>query len=147
MVQNRPYAAVTRLRNYVPAPGSSKQAAALMTLAQLQDRFPHWLRPGAQRPPDLDQHALLALASPRAVYLAAAEDDLWADPMGSYMALVAASRAWLGADGSIWPDPAQVWTSKRQITNGPLGFHLRTGGHALLPYDWRQFLAFLARVP
>ncbi len=115
------------------------------TLTQLRDRFPHWLSPDPLKAPtDLDQHGLIALSSPRRVYLAAAEEDLWADPLGSYMALVAASAVWPDAARFEWPEPASLWTPGAQVTNGTLGFHLREGGHALLPYDWRRFLEFLA---
>lgn len=113
------------------------------TLEQLRGRFPHWLlRPGSGGRPATDQHALLALAHPAAVYLAGAEDDLWADPLGSYLALVAASAAWADAPED-WPDPQALWHPGARVVRGALGFHLRAGGHALLPHDWHGFLEFL----
>lgn len=123
------------------------------TLAQLRNRFPHWLRPDAALDAEgVDQHLLLAALAPRALYLAEAAGDLWADPMGSYMALAAASRAWPEGgwpEGAphIWPTPRTVWDENGQVMNGPLGYHLRPGGHALLPHDWRMFLRFLGQVP
>lgn len=95
------------------------------TLTQLAESFPHWLRPDANTAPPVDQHQLLASIAPRAVYIANAEDDLWADPIGSHEALKAASAAW----GD---------TQRRT-----LGHHIRPGGHDLLPHDWRKVLNFL----
>ena len=106
------------------------------TLEQMATAYPHWLiqgrDPGAA---DLDQHHLLALIAPRKTYIGCARDDLWADPAGSYLALRAAS-------GGKWPMPCEALTG-RQIKCGPSGYHLRPGGHNLLPWDWHQFLAFL----
>lgn len=115
------------------------------TLDQMAERFPHWLGKGIPHTlPPVDQHQLIALAAPRAVYVASAADDLWADPLGSYQALRLASEAW-GDDPALWPTPAQVWRGERETVRGALGHHIRPGGHDLLPFDWRRFLRFLGR--
>lgn len=106
------------------------------TLDQMARAYPHWLVQG--RPAgaaDLDQHHLLALIAPRRTYIACAADDLWADPAGSYMALQAARPG-------NWPDAETAMQPAGQTICGPCGFHLRPGGHDLLPYDWQQFLTF-----
>jgi hypothetical protein len=119
------------------------------TFSQMHERFPHWTIPRPQgSAPKLpfDQHHLLSLIAPRAIYLAAAKDDLWADPIGSYLALKEAAQCLnpeLSKD-SDWPSPKEIWQSCGQVQNGPLGYHLRPGGHNILPYDWRQFLEFLS---
>jgi hypothetical protein len=113
------------------------------TLTQMAMTFPHWLRPGFD--PTLlalDQHHLIACAAPRAVYIASAEDDVWADPLGSYKALQTASEAW-GERPSDWRSPDSVWSRDRAFMSGSIGHHIRPGGHDLLPYDWRRFLDFL----
>ena len=107
------------------------------TRAQLIGRFPHWLRqggPGANGVPD--QQALLALCAPRRLYLSGAVVDLWADPVGSYLALTTVG-------GEDWPDVASMWDPGRQILRGASGWHLRPGGHEMLPLDWMRFLHFL----
>ena len=121
------------------------------TLAQMQARFPHWVVPdAATADPEalpFDQHALLALIAPRALYLGHAASDLWADPLGSDAALAAAAPVWPQADPQPWPTPAELWHPGGQVVRGRLGRHLRSGGHDLRVEDWRGFLAFLAALP
>ena len=118
------------------------------TLDQLRAQFPHWLIPNEPVPDPgvlpYDQHALIALAAPRAVYVGGAEEDLWADPVGSYLALTEASRLWPSeaVDRDAWPPGREMWCPGRQIINGPLGCHLRPGGHDLTHVDWKHFLGF-----
>ncbi len=118
------------------------------TLAQMAERFPHWtIAHDGSQPLNLpfDQHHFLSLIAPRAVYLSHAKADLWADPIGSYLAFLKSSEFWNPGrtkDWS-WPSPHEIWKSLGKVSNGPLGFHLRTGGHDLLPYDWQNFLNFL----
>ena len=113
------------------------------TLAEMAMTFPHWLRPGFDTGlPPLDQHHLIACAAPRAVYIASAEDDVWADPLGSYQALRTAAEAW-SSPSSAWDEPQVVWNQRRDLVTGRLGHHIRPGGHDLLPYDWKRFLDFL----
>lgn len=114
------------------------------TLADLTARYPHWLLPGAALPEGMDQHHLLAAIAPRPMVLTSARDDLWADPTGSYRALVAASAAW-GAAG--WPEPEAMWTRGGRIVRGALCHGLRDGGHDLTADDWQVALPHLARHP
>ena len=105
------------------------------TLKDMRERFPHWLLP--ERPLSIDQHQLLASIAPRGLYVASAAADDWADPMGEYLALRAAGQAWNVAlpEPDLVPGAAHI--------RGPIGWHLRPGGHEILPYDWRRYLAFL----
>jgi hypothetical protein len=107
------------------------------TLADLRARFPHWVLP--ERARTVDQHQLLAAIAPRLLYVAAAADDAWSDPAGQYLALTAAARAWEVELPEPDPRPGAAFA------RGPLGWHLRPGGHEILPYDWRRYLAFLNR--
>ncbi len=110
------------------------------TLSRMAAAFPHWLGP-RRRTTAPDQHHLMACIAPRKVYVASAEQDLWADPAGSYLALVAASGTWPVA--CRWPGVEEMWAGERQSRNAALGHHLRPGGHGLLPCDWQRFLDFL----
>ena len=106
------------------------------TLAQLSERYPHWLRDGAKLPEDLDQHHLLA-SVPGAVVLTLARDDLWADPVGSYRALTSASG------NGDWPAPDDMWLSEGTIRRGRFYHGLRDGRHDLTAEDWKVALPFL----
>ncbi|MEV4263663.1 acetylxylan esterase [Kribbella sp. NPDC049584] len=97
-------------------------------IAAITSRFPHWFLPslaayaGVESTLPVDQHQLLASIAPRRVYVASAEDDAWADPVGEYLAVVAARPA---------------------FDDGGIGYHVRSGGHDLLEEDWLHVLAFL----
>ena len=120
------------------------------TLALMAERFPHWTIPSSHSAPEMpfDQHHLLSLIAPRALYLAGAQADLWSDPLGSFAALQNAASFWQTdrPQDWFWPPAQETWQSCEQVRNGSLGYHLRPGGHDLLPYDWRQFLEFLATI-
>lgn len=102
------------------------------TVKDITGMFPHWFcgnftrYAGAEQNLPVDQHQLLALMAPRAVYVASASKDLWADPRGEFMSLVNAAPVF-----ALYP----AGTSR-------LGYHLREGEHDLLEYDWLRYLAF-----
>ena len=130
--------------------GGAAPAAHLVgeTLEEMAENYPHWtiLHPdGPTADRSFDQHHLHALVAPRAVYLATAKLDVKADPLGSYMALRKASDFWEPdtSSGWSWPSPQEIWKNGGPVRNGPLGYHMRPGGHNILPYDWRNFLEFL----
>lgn len=119
------------------------------TLTVITERFPHWFCPmlaeyaGRELELPCDQHALLAMAAPRPLYVASAEEDRWADPRGEFLAAVAAGRAWklYGLTGLGTEDMPMVNTPIGQT----IGYHIRNGKHDLLPYDWTQFADFADR--
>ena len=110
------------------------------TLTDMANAFPHWIRPGPD-PRPVDQHQLIACIAPRKVYVASAEQDVWADPVGSYIALQAASAAWSGT--TDWPSPESMWQGRSLPYHAAIGHHIRPGGHDMLPHDWHRFLTFL----
>jgi hypothetical protein len=116
------------------------------TVRNLADTFPHWFcanfREYADDPGRLpvDMHELIALIAPRPVYVTAAEEDVWADPKGMFLACAAAGPVYrlLGARDL---GTGQMPPLNRPIM-GTLAFHYRSGGHSVTAYDWDQFLNF-----
>lgn len=92
----------------------------------------------------IDQHLLLALIAPRPLYVAAAEEDLWADPRGQFLAAREASAAYRlhGHEGLTADEMPQV----DHPVQGLVSYHLRSGGHDLTTYDWERYLDFADRM-
>ncbi|MBC7572124.1 MAG: acetylxylan esterase [Spirosoma sp.] len=112
--------------------------------------FPHWFAPRFSQYNDreealpIDQHELLALIAPRAVYVGTASEDQWADPLGSFLALKNAESVY--ALYGIGPLPTTVQPAVNMpVFNASLGYHLREGAHNLTRYDWQQYLTFARR--
>jgi hypothetical protein len=94
-----------------------------------------------------DQHEVIALIAPRPVYVASAEDDQWADPYGEFLGAKGAEPVYAlyGLSGIV-NDEGQEQTEMPPVdaptTAGTIGYHYRKGPHAVLPYDWKQFISF-----
>ncbi len=120
------------------------------TTAEITRRFPHWFCPryatyaGRAAEMPTDQHVLLAMAAPRPLYVASAIDDRWADPRGEFLACVAAEPVWrlFGLEGLGAADWPPVDTP---LNTGRIGYHVRSGKHALIEYDWQRFADFADR--
>jgi hypothetical protein len=118
-------------------------------VAAITGKHPHWFCPAfasyAGRESDLpcDQHVLLALAAPRPLYVASASEDLWADPRGEFLAAVAAGPVW-SLFGLTGLGAADFPEADRSIGDR-VGYHVRTGGHDLLEFDWERFADFADR--
>jgi hypothetical protein len=119
------------------------------TTDRITSAFPHWFAPrlreyaGREDTLPVDQHELLALVAPRLLYVASATEDLWADPRGEFLAVKAAEPVYrlLGREGLGAAD----FPSPDRPVGGSIGYHLRTGKHALTAYDWEQYLDFADR--
>ena len=121
------------------------------TIERITTVFPHWFAgrystyTGRPEALPVDQHMLLALIAPRPLYVASADEDLWADPRGEFMALAHASPAY-----ALWGDPpiaAEAMPPLEQpLVAGRRGYHVRRGGHNLTPYDWERFMDFADRM-
>lgn len=105
------------------------------SLADLAQRFPHWLGPEAakeatqQQLTATDNLPLLRAIAPRGLCLLQASDDLWANPAGTQYAYAQLQPTWaaLGVPHCIdWQE--------------------RTGGHAMTALDWARAAAFLKQV-
>lgn len=110
-------------------------------------RFTHWFCPNYAQYVDnedklpFDQHMLLALMAPRAVYVSAAEEDLWADPKGQYLSMLEAQDAFnlYGIETDL---PKEMPAVNLQVVQPHMGYHNRSGKHNMILYDWQQFMKF-----
>jgi hypothetical protein len=117
------------------------------TLARITEVFPHWFAgtyatfKGRVDSLPVDQHMLLALMAPRALYVASADEDLWSDPRGEFLSLVHASPVF-----ALWGDrpigDGDMPPLNRPLVVGRRGYHVRNGVHNLTRYDWQSFMDF-----
>jgi len=117
------------------------------TVASIAAAFPYWFcrnlpkYAGKENELPVDQHELIALIAPRGVYVASADEDLWADPKGEYGSLLAA-RPVFDLFGKKVITVAEMPALGQARRVGQTGYHIRTGGHGLEDRDWGFFLDF-----
>jgi dienelactone hydrolase len=101
------------------------------TLADLAAKYPHWLAESVQDP--AVQRALieanapaqwLKAIAPRGLCVLQADDDLWANPLGTQEMVRQIAPAW-------------------QAASTRLQLHQRHGGHRMTPLDWQRAAQFL----
>ena len=121
------------------------------TIARITEAFPRWFAPnyrgfaGREEALPVDQHMLIALIAPRAVYVASADEDLWADPRGEFLALAHASPVY-----ALWGEKPigehEMPPLEQPLIRGRRGYHVRNGVHNLLASDWSRFMDLADRL-
>jgi len=109
---------------------------------QFAGNFQKWV--GRWNDMPVDAHMLIALSAPRPVFVSGGTTDQWSDPVGEFLAEVAAGPVYrlLGRKdlGVTKLPPLDTL-----VVGGDLGWHYHTGGHMATPADWSAFLQFLAK--
>ena len=114
------------------------------TIGLMTEKFPYWFinryATYATHVADLpvDQHELLALIAPRPLYVTSAALDNWADQRGEFLGLQAASPVYRLYGPQARPEPMPP--VDQPVRWNKLGYHVRTGKHDVLPYDWAQYI-------
>lgn len=117
------------------------------TIEAINVRFPHWfcdnykLYNDREEDMPFDQHELVAFVAPRPIYIASGQTDNWSDQKGEFLGGKYAEPVYelyglpgIGTDE--WPAVDEFYG------RGYIGYHNRTGGHAVTAVDWEHFLDF-----
>ena len=115
------------------------------TLGQITTSFPYWFTPKYATYADkvetlpIDQHEFIALVAPRGYHGGDGTRDSWADPRGSWLSLLEASKVWaMFGKTAAWQGEMPPVNELRM--DGPLAYHIREGGHDLTAFDWKLYL-------
>jgi len=114
------------------------------TVSIINNAFPHWFCDNFNKYNDneealpVDQHQLLALITPRPLYVASAQEDEWADPRGEFLSTYYATPVYnlFGEEGI----PSDMMPEANQPIQNTVSYHIRTGKHDVTDYDWEQYI-------
>jgi hypothetical protein len=127
---------------------SRRKNAEKETVAKINKSFPHWFNDTFKTYGDrvdalpVDQHMLIALMAPRAVCVASASLDLWADPRGEFLSAVQAGPVYrlFGKQGlGSAPEMPAIGDA---LHGDGVHYHLREGKHNLTLIDWNFYMDF-----
>ena len=121
------------------------------TIDRINKAFPHWFcanyknYSNRENEMPFDMHELMALIAPRALYVAAASEDLWADPKGQYLALYHSLPVYqLYTKNTGLPQDMPALNTP--VRNGQVAYHVRDGAHNLTLKDWNFYMNHADRV-
>ncbi|MCQ2392425.1 MAG: hypothetical protein MJ240_13485 [Kiritimatiellae bacterium] len=107
---------------------------------------PSWIPTYGNRETEVEHDAdeMMMLIAPRLLYVASGSEDVWAGPRGEFEAAKRASRLWVayGEKGLSLTEFPKAGTCDQ---DGKIGYHLRSGPHALTPWDWERYMDFMDR--
>lgn len=116
------------------------------TIKIVNTSFPHWFVKKYSSFNDypeklpIDQHELLSLIAPRPLYVASAAEDQWADPKGEFLSAYNAGPVY-----HLYRKKG-IEINQMPTVASPVGnyvhYHVRSGKHDILLYDWQQYIAF-----
>ena len=120
------------------------------TVRRINTHFPYWFCENFHKYNDnedllpFDQHELLALIAPRPLYVESGSEDRWSDPHGEFLGLSHASPVYqlYGYEGFM---PSEWPAVEHPVSKGRTGYHIRSGRHEILLYDWLQYISFADR--
>lgn len=119
-------------------------------LTNINTAFPHWFCKNFHKFNNqeellpIDQNMLIALIAPRPIYVASAESDLWADPLGEYLSMYYSTPVYQLYNQDVFGSPKLPELNQPKII-GKYGYHIRSGSHDVTKYDWEQYLNFADR--
>jgi len=119
------------------------------TVKKINTSFPYWFVGQYKKYNDavnslpVDQHELLALIAPRPLYVASASGDQWSDPKGEFLSAVYAAPVYalFGKRGL----GTRVMPAVCHPIGNTIAYHIRTGTHDIVLYDWKQYVSFVKR--
>ncbi len=119
------------------------------TVEVINTSFPHWFNVNfkafnrKEELLPLDQHMMVSLIAPRAIYFSSAREDRWSDPKGEYLAMQLGSRVFSEIYGEKVSFQTPFGSLKGSVLQPFAGYHIREGEHNLTWEDWSHFVDFV----
>ena len=95
---------------------------------------------------EFDQHFLLSLIAPRALYVASSVEDTWSDPNAEYQSISLAGEVYEKVYGMDSLYNEKMPELESPVIKGNVGYHIRNGKHNILRSDWMRFMDFADKV-
>ncbi|MDT3694671.1 MAG: hypothetical protein ROM03_09675 [Mucispirillum sp.] len=88
-----------------------------------------------------DQHILLSLIAPRALYVSSASEDTGAAPYFEYKSIRNVKDVYGNIYGFNASFPEEIEINK-PIFKERIGYHIRAGKHEILFFDWKNYIKY-----